>query len=218
MYQTISPDNLAKYAATIDSMHRNRYVVCVRQWGWDIPGSKPGYEKDQFDTEHTVYVTVTDPDFGKVVASTRLNPTIEPHMMSELYADYCNLQPFPQRDDTWECSRYVIDRTLYHDPVKEYKIRCNLGIGMTRFCLDNGIRQLSWLTHEKFYKLTQQVWKTEPLGLPVREADSDWAWVPALSQIDEATNADQRQRLANAESVVAELLRAKSIRKKSRAA
>lgn len=218
MYQTITPDIRNQYAATLDSMYRNRYEVCVKQWGWDIPGIEPGYDKDQFDTDHTVYITITDPELGKVVASTRLNPTTEPHMLSELFADYCNLQPYPQREDTWECSRYVIDRTLYNDPVVEFKIRCNLGIGMTQFCIENGITQLSWLTHQKFYKLTQKFWKTEPLGLPVRETSDGWAWVPALSQIDEATNAAQRARLANAETVVAEMIQNKAIRGASRAA
>lgn len=218
MYQTITPDLRDQFAETIDSMHHNRYDVCVTQWGWDIPGIQPGYDKDQFDMDDTVYVTITDPRLGKVVASTRLNPTTKPHMMSELYAEYCNLQPYPQRDDTWECSRYVIDRTLYDDPVMEFKIRCNLGIGMTQFCLDHEIKQLSWLTHQKFYKLTQRLWKTEPLGLPVRETPDGWAWVPAVSQIDQATNTAQRERLANAEAVVAKMIQDKAIRGSSQAA
>lgn len=218
MYQTITPENRAEHTETIESMHRNRYDVCVRQWGWHIPGIEPGYDKDQFDTKHTVYITVTDPNLRKVVASTRLNPTTEPHMLSELFADYCTLQPYPQRADTWECSRYVIDRTLYNDPVKEFKIRCNLGIGMTQYCIDNGITQLSWLTHQRLFNLARRVWVTEPLGAPVRDTPDGWAWIPAVSQIDRATNARQRERLANAEDVVAELIRTNSIRKTSRAA
>ncbi|MEM7460235.1 MAG: acyl-homoserine-lactone synthase [Pseudomonadota bacterium] len=218
MFQIITPENRDKFAATIDSMHRNRYDVCVTQWGWDIPGIEPGYDKDQFDTEHTVYITITDPDLGRVVASTRLNPTTQPHMMSELFADYCNLQPYPVSEDAVECSRYVIDRTPYEDPVKEYKIRCSLGIGMTEYCLANGISRMSWLTHQKFYQLIQKNWKTEPLGLPVRETPDGWAWVPAVAQVDQALNANQRERLAKAEDVVAELIRIKAIRKKQRVA
>lgn len=218
MYQIITPDNRDKFAAALDSMHRNRYDVCVTQWGWDIPGIKPGYDKDQFDTEHTVYITINDAKLGRVVASTRLNPTTQPHMMSELFSEYCNLQPYPVSADTVECSRYVIDRTLFNDPVQEYKIRCNLGIGITEYCLANGITQMSWLTHQKFYQLIQKNWKTEPLGLPVRDTADGWAWVPAVSQIDAALNANQRDRLANAEEVVAQLIRTNAIRKKRRAA
>ncbi|MEM8800837.1 MAG: acyl-homoserine-lactone synthase [Pseudomonadota bacterium] len=218
MYQIIQPKDRAKNLATIDSMHRNRYDVCVTQWGWNIPGIRPGYDKDQFDTEKTVYITITDPEFGKVVASTRMNPTTEPHMMSELFAHYCTLQPYPQRQDTWECSRYVIDRTLYNDPLKEFKIRCSLGVGIAQYCVEHGINQVSWLTHQKFYQRIQKAWATEPLGLPVQDTPDGWAWVPAVSQVNAATYARQRERLANAEDVVAEMLRAHSRRKTSRAA
>lgn len=217
MYQIITPENRDKFAATVDSMHRNRHDVCVTQWGWDIPGAKPGYEKDQFDTEHTVYVTVTDPELGQVVASVRLNPTTEPHMLSELYAEYCNLQPYPVSSDTLEGSRFVIDRTLFNDPLKEFKIRCSLGIGAIEYCLANGIRQLSWLTHQTFYLLMQKQWEIEPLGLPVRDTPDGWAWIPAVSKVDDALIMRQRERLENAESIVAEMVRAASLKKQSAA-
>ena len=217
MYQIITAENRDKFVATIDSMHRIRYDVCVTQWGWDIPGIQPGYDKDQFDTEHTVYITITDPDLGKVVASTRLNPTSKPHMMSELFAHYCNLQDYPVADNAVECSRYVIDRTLFNDPLKEFRIRTHLGLGIVNYCLANGIDRMSWLTHQRFYQLIQRVWKTEPLGLPVRETPDGWAWIPAVSQIDEALRQWQLDKLENAEVRVEELIRVGAIKSKSAA-
>jgi acyl-homoserine lactone synthase len=72
---------------------------------------------------------------------------------------------------------------------------------LTVHCIDHGITRLSWLTHQKFYNLVQKVWDTEPLGLPRRE-DGDWAWIPAVSRIDQATLDRQLDRFRNAEAIV----------------
>ncbi|MEQ3746091.1 MAG: acyl-homoserine-lactone synthase [Henriciella sp.] len=212
MFQTITPDKRHQFAGIIDSMHRNRFDVVVGQWGWDIPGIEPCYDKDQFDTEDTVYVVVTDPEHGVVVASSRLNPTTRPHMMSELFSEYCNLQPYPVSETAMECSRFIIDRTLFKDPLLEFKIRCSLGIGITQYCVENNITQLSWLTHQKFYNLATRVWKTEPLGTPVSDTPDGGVWIPAVSKMDRATADLQRQRYENAEEVVAGLIAANAVR------
>lgn len=201
MFKIIRPENRPACRGLIDAMHEMRYRVVVCEWGWDIPGVVVGYEADPFDTDETVYVIVEN-DAGDVVASARLNPTTRPHMMSELFADYCNLQPWPVGDEVWECSRFVTERSKFSDPVEDFRVRCRLGLGLTVFCLDRGITRLSWLTHQKFYNLVQKVWKTEPLGLPRRD-DDDWAWIPAVSEIDEATLDRQLDRYRNAEAIVA---------------
>lgn len=201
MFKTVTPQNRHANLNLLDDMHAMRHRVVVKEWGWDIPGALHGYEKDQFDTEQTVYIIVQQEN-GKVVAAARLNPTTSPHMMSELFSDYCNLQPFPVGNDVWECSRYVTDRKSIDDPVDDFRIRCRLGIGLTVYCLDHGISRLSWLTHQKFYNLVQKVWKTEPLGLPRRTGD-EWAWIPAVSTIDQSTLDLQMDRFRNAEDIVA---------------
>jgi acyl-homoserine lactone synthase len=170
----------------------------------DFPIIREGYDKDQFDTDATVYVLVLS-ESGEVRACSRLNPTDRPHMLSELFADYCDLQPYPVGPDVWECSRFVTDRSRMADPVDDFRTRCRLGLGLTVWCLDHGVSRLSWLTHQKFYNLVQRVWSTEPLGLPRREGD-DWAWIPAVSQIDKATLDRQLDRYRNAETIVAEYM------------
>ncbi len=200
MFRIITPEHRDSNRSLIDAMHEMRYRVVVCEWGWEIPGVVAGYERDQFDTAETVYVIVQN-DAGEVVASSRLNPTTHPHMLSELFADYCDLQPWPVGTDVWECSRYVTERSKFRDPVEDFRARCRLGIGLTVHCIDQGITRLSWLTHQKFYNLVQKVWDTEPLGLP-RRTDSDWAWIPAVSRIDQATLDRQLDRFRNAEAIV----------------
>ena len=201
MFRIITPANRSAHRGLIEAMHEMRYRVVVCDWGWDIPGVIVGHEADQFDTGETVYVIVEKAP-GEVIACARLNPTTRAHMLSELFADYCNLQPFPVGPDVWEVSRFVTERSKFADPVEDFRVRAWLGLGLTIYCLDHSISRLSWLTHQKFYNLVQQVWKTEPLGLP-RRGDDDWAWIPAVSEIDEATFDRQLDRLRNAEAIVA---------------
>ncbi len=200
MFRIITPDIRDQYRDALQAMHEMRYRVVVCEWGWDIPGVVAGYEADQFDAGETVYIIVQNED-GEVVASARMNPTTQPHMLSDLFADCCDLQPWPVGADVWECSRFVTERSKFRDPLEDFRVRCRLGIGMTVHCIDRGITRLSWLTHQKFYNLVQKVWKTEPLGLPRRD-DGDWAWIPAVSRIDEAALDRQLDRFRNAEAIV----------------
>ena len=216
MFTIITPKNRRQYEDVLTDMHHMRYRIVVGEWGWDIPGLAPGCDKDQFDTAKTVYVVVRSAN-GAVIATVRVNPTTGPHMLSELFADYCDLQPYPVGQDVWECSRFVTDRAAMSDPVDDFRVRCQLGIGLTVYCIDNGIRRLSWLTHQKFYNLVQQVWRTEPLGLPKR-ADGDWAWIAAVSEIDIAALDRQLDRHRNAEAIVAGYTGAKRVAAQARSA
>lgn len=216
MFKIITPQKRAGHKDELDQMFRLRYRIVVGEWNWDIPGIEHGYDKDQFDTDETVYVIVHN-EAGELVATSRINPTTRPHMMSELFADYCNLQPYPVGTDVWECSRFVTDRSMMADPVEDFQVRCRLGLGLTAFCLDHGISRLSWLTHQKFYNLVQKVWATEPLGLPRREGD-EWAWIPAVSRIDLATLDRQLDRFRNADAIVADYTAPKRASFRSRVA
>ncbi len=201
MFRIITPRLRDQHRDELQAMHEMRYRVVVCEWGWDIPGVVVGHEADQFDTADTVYVIVQN-DEGDIVASARMNPTTAPHMLSELFAGCCDLQPWPVTPDVWECSRFVTERSKFRDPLEDFRVRCRLGLGMTVYCIDHGITRLSWLTHQKFYNLVQKVWKTEPLGLPRRD-EGDWAWIPAVSWIDEEALDRQLDRYRNAEAIVA---------------
>ena len=73
VFKIITPDNRAQNSALIDAMHEMRYRIVVGEWGWDIPGIAKGYDKDQFDTDDTVYVIVRS-RAGEVVGSSRHHP------------------------------------------------------------------------------------------------------------------------------------------------
>jgi acyl-homoserine lactone synthase len=201
MADIITPANRAYYADLLDDMHRMRYRVVVKEWGWDIPGIAQGYDKDDFDGPDTVYIVETDPDRRRVLACARLNPTEAPHMMTELFSGVCDLQDIPRGANVWECSRFVVDRRAFTDRNLETQTRRRLGVGITEFCLSAGIDRLSWFTHQAFYNLILIVWETSPLGLPKTWSDGQ-VYIPAVSTIDRDALARQRARLEQADQAV----------------
>ncbi len=204
MFRIILPGEHHHHAGLLDDMHQMRYRVVVEDWGWKIPGLLPGYDRDRFDTEATVYVLV-ESEAGDVRASARLNPTTQPHMMTELFADYCDLQPIPVGTDVWECSRFVLDARGAADRLETFRLRCRLGIGITTWCLDQGVTRLSWLTHQAFYNHVGELFRTEPLGLARRYTD-DQAWVAAVSEVDLTALDRQLDRYRRAPELVAALI------------
>lgn len=207
MFRIIEPGQRGAHLRALTRMHELRDRVVVGQWGWDIPGALPGFEQDQFDGDDTVYVLVEDED-GGVSACARLNPTTQPHMMTELFADYCDLQPAPAGEDIRECSRFVIDTVSINDPYEVFRLRCRLGIGITTWCLDQDVTQLTWLTHQRFYNHVSGLFRTEPLGRPRRQ-EGEWAWIAAVSHIELAALDRQLDRFRRTREIVAELTAAK---------
>ncbi len=206
MYSLITPDVRHKYEDRLDQMFRARYDQFITQMGWDVPGVEAPYEKDAFDTEDTVYIIVVDPVLDTVTASARLNPTTKPHLLTEIFQNFCDLQAAPQADDVWEWSRQQVASHLYPDRVEELRMRMQVSLGKIQFCQANGIRKLSTITHARAYNLLQRVYTTEPLGLPHRESGEDEAWIASVVTLDEASIAKVRERAENPEKVIAQIM------------
>ena len=182
MIDVITSDNAYLYRETLDDMFRMRHRVIAGQWGWDVPGIQDGYDRDEFDTDETVYFVKQD-DAGRVIATARINPTMGPHMLSEIFADACDQRPFPRSPDTYELTRYVVDKHAVSN--REFiSVAFGLLAGVTEFCEATGIRNLSWYAFQLTYALSLQVWKTSPLGRPQTHPGDDAVYIPAVSGID----------------------------------
>jgi N-acyl-L-homoserine lactone synthetase len=191
MVDLITPDNRHMYRDLLNDMFAMRYRVVVEKWGWDIPGLVGKSDNDQFDTDETVYLIETDPTRSRVTGCVRLNPTKGPHMMGALFSSYCDLAPHRIGTNIWECSRYVVDRNALANRDLDLPTRRRLSIGVTEFCLFEGIDTLCWYTNQAVYNLILRIWETTPLGLPATYGDTQDVYIPAISKIDEA--ALQRQ-------------------------
>jgi len=181
MVDIVFPSNRHVFASTLEEMHRQRYRVLVEGAGWNIPGIKQGYDKDAFDTDETVYLLEIDPQSKDLLASVRFNPTTKPHMMTEVFRHQCE-GDVPTGNTIWEGSRYVFEKARM-DTETFARTRIIMGIAMTEFCLSQGIKQMTWLTHPTLYRGAQNWWNVRALGAP-QYYDSDRAeYVAAISDM-----------------------------------
>jgi acyl-homoserine lactone synthase len=183
MIEIISRDNRQQYHALLESMFRLRYQVFVSDWGWRIPGLTGKRDCDAFDTEDTVYFVERAHGTHDVRACARVNPTTKPHMFSELFEYLCDLQPVQTGVDVFEASRYAIDRTRM--TARELiRIKGEIEWAITWYCLHNNISKMTWFMRKEVYARYIQLWKTQPLGIPVHFEDDDHTYIPAISNIE----------------------------------
>lgn len=182
MIDVITADNAYLYRDVLDDMFRMRHRILADQWGWQVPNVADGIDRDEFDTDQTVYF-VQQNEEGSVIATARINPTMGPHMLSDVFPDVCDQRPIPRAPDTFELSRYVVDK---HAVSNRDFIGVAFGLlaGVTEFCEATGIRNLSWYAFQLTYALSLQVWKTSPLGRPQTHEDDNAVYIPAVSSID----------------------------------
>lgn len=110
MIHLICSENKNLYADLLPQMYQQRSSVFVDRMKWDLV-CEDGQEKDQFDTEDTIYLVVLDDDTGKILSSIRLNPTSKPHLMSEIFSNLCEGE-VPRGPTIFEGSRYCYNPEL----------------------------------------------------------------------------------------------------------
>lgn len=182
MAHVVRPNDRWLYRAMIEAMHRQRYDIAVEQWGWKIPDVRFGYDKDEFDTDDTVYLLEICPATKQLIGSVRLNPTTKPHMMSEVFPDLCDIKGVPTGPDIWEGSRFILDHTVVPKEQFNYA-RIRLSAAMTNFCIQEDIASVTWMTHEHLYNMALKRWSTQPLGVPKYfEADQS-TYIAAKSEM-----------------------------------
>jgi acyl homoserine lactone synthase len=89
----------------LNSIHDFRKEVFVSRLGWSLPLME-GSERDQYDRNDTVYVTVSDAH-GRVTACSRLLPTTGSYMLPELFPALLGGASPPSDPAIWELSRFA---------------------------------------------------------------------------------------------------------------
>jgi len=192
MIEIVTPENRDYCQDLLEASYRMRYRVVVEELGWKIPDVEPGREQDQFDTDDTVYFLAPSPSGDEVLGCFRFNPTTKPHMLSEVFPEFCDQKGIPQSDTILEASRFILDRRACGNKYEWTKVRQSLGLAATEYCLNHGIEGMTWLTHHQFFSLICETYDSEALGLPRIRYYDDQTYIAALSKVDEATWRRQR--------------------------
>lgn len=180
MVEIITRENMAFYGDILDAMHKMRYRVAVEQWGWNIPGIEPGFDKDKFDTDETIYFICLDASETQVLACGRLNPTTKPHLLSEVFAEQCVSEKLPRSPAVFEFSRYVVDHQAM-SKIDQAAVRARIPAAINKFCLDAKITHLTFLGYMSSYARTIKYWDTRPLGTPCYFEEDDATYIAAQS-------------------------------------
>jgi acyl-homoserine lactone synthase len=157
--------NRQLYEDALEQHHRIRHNIYVGERRWMDLARPDEREVDQFDTDKAVYLLGIEPD-GRVVAGSRLVPTLEPHLLSDVFPELAAVRGVPRAPDIYEWTRIFVvpERRANHH-------RCHAAgvifCGILEFCIAQGIRQLS-VVCEAFWipRLLALKWRPRPLGEP----------------------------------------------------
>ena len=153
------------YADALEQHHRIRHDIYVGERKWTDLARPDGREVDQFDTEKAIYLLAMEED--QVVGGSHLVPTLEPHLMSEVFPELANVKGLPRAADIFEWTR------IFVVPAKREGGRlCRAaGIiycGILEFCLDHGVDQISVVCEAYWIpRLLALGWNPLLLGVPI---------------------------------------------------
>lgn len=185
MIEVITPGDHKSNMPVIESMFNLRYRALVKRCGWRVPDLEGKRDCDPYDTVDTIYFVERAPGGDDVIACARLNPTVKPHMLKDLFARYCDLQGVQAGETIYEASRIAIDCERL-DAIERIDAIRRLERAVTEFALIHGIQKVTSFVSQKVYIHNIQLWKTLPLGLPAHFEDDGRTYIPAISTIDEA--------------------------------
>jgi acyl-homoserine lactone synthase len=157
-----------KYSVLLDRAFQFRHEAFVEEAGWENLRRPDGREIDQFDTDDTIHVIAEKQ--GSIVAYSRLNPTLNPHVLSEVYPHLAS-RGLLREATAWEWSRMGTSKHARHDgrgwggPIG-FLIRC-----ISFVALKEGIETLVWQAHPVWITRASELgFDPEPMGLPQRVA------------------------------------------------
>lgn len=104
MYRVITAPMISSYPETMDRHFRLRHNIFVTESGWTQFEVDGIYEKDDYDTDDSIYAIAIGPR-EDVIGGFRLFPSTLPHMISERFAHLVD-GAVVSRPDVMEISRF----------------------------------------------------------------------------------------------------------------
>jgi N-acyl-L-homoserine lactone synthetase len=160
----VSSANRSGFKSQIDQMHRDRKRVFVDWLRWKVPVVDGKYEIDQFDCPNAIYLINCDPQTGRHLASLRLLPSTQPHLLQDVFPILCD-GPVPVGEDVMELTRFCVSP----DVAKADAVRLmnQMWVAAVEYALLFGISRYSCISHLQFVSLMlSSGWDAVPLGLP----------------------------------------------------
>ena len=164
-------ENRKQYRRVLERYFRIRHDIYVKKRRWRAVARPINIEIDAFDNEHTLYVLALDTN-GKVVGGSRLVPTLEPHLMSEVFPVLARGVP-PKAADIFEWTRFFIIPSLRTQGASSPVAGVVL-CGLLETAQRLGIRQISVVCETFWPKRLRAIgWTLTELGDVLEHPDGD---------------------------------------------
>lgn len=178
--RVISGSDIDTYAETMEQVWRFRHRHFVDRFGWEDVRRADGREIDQFDTLAAIHLPLMSD--GKVVAYSRLLPTDQPHLLSDVYPQIMGGRTWPRGTRIYEWTRCV----AVEEDVQVKSVRASnlMMSGVVEFCLVAGVEALIAQTSPKLVHLLLFTgWHVEPLNGPQQYNDHTLVPIKATPSI-----------------------------------
>ncbi|KAH7064367.1 acyl-CoA N-acyltransferase [Paraphoma chrysanthemicola] len=129
-----------------------RHKVFVDKLGWEAIRSPSGLETDAFDTDAAIHFVVLTSN-GEIAAYSRLLPTTQPHLLSDVYPELLRGQTEQVGEDVWEWTRTTaiplpVTHKTQHHAVSDLPFAINpagrmLYLGIVEWAVKKDIKVLS---------------------------------------------------------------------------
>ncbi|MEI5668460.1 acyl-homoserine-lactone synthase [Bosea sp. CCNWLW174] len=169
--QVVTWADRKKFRLKLERYFRIRYDIYVRRRQWRALARPINIEMDAFDTEHAVYLLALD-SLGKIVGGSRLVPTLQPHLLGNVFPELAPAGP-PRAPDIFEWTRFFISPAL-HRGGRSPPVAGILLCGVLEVAHKLGIRQIS-VVCETFWpkRLRAFGWSITELGKVLQHEDGD---------------------------------------------
>ena len=162
----VTRQNRHLYESELEQHFRLRHEIFVDELGWSALRKQDGREIDQFDTGHSIYLLGIEPARG-VVAGTRLGPSLEPHLLADIFPHAAAHRGVPRAADIYDWTRIFV-APARRSETRPCRAAGTIKAAVLEFCLANGIRQVTGLGEPYWVPaLSKLGWNPRPLGLPV---------------------------------------------------
>ncbi len=162
MILLVNQNNHAANQAILTEMHCQRRAVFVDRLKWALAVTD-GLEIDIYDRPDSIYLLSLDTRTGTLLASLRLLPTTQNHLMSSLFSHLCP-DKVPRGADIWEASRFCVNPAITSQAEKHNQL-WRLIAGIMETSLLFGVNQVTFVAARALLPLTLKAgWQVSPLG------------------------------------------------------
>jgi acyl-homoserine lactone synthase len=168
----ITRANRHLYEDALEQSYRLRFHVYIEELKWrGLTRREDGRELDQFDTPAAVHLLYIEQ--GKVFGGTRLVPTLEPHLLSEVFPHFVTVGEVPRSPDIAEWTRFYVHPSRREEH-KASRVGSLVLSSMIDYALEEGLFAVSALMNTFWLpRFLGYGWRVHPIGLPTVH-DDEW--------------------------------------------